>query len=385
MSKSVLSSGQWTWRYCPGNCEESIDWDSIINTYKWVGKMGGVPQNPIFHAEGDVLTHTRNVCEALVSLDEWLKLGQTEKSIIFLAALLHDVAKPVCTSEEDGVIKSRGHARKGELISRGILYRGQEFEPAVPFDIREKIVKLVRYHGLPLLLMEKEYPEKQIAAVSQMINLNWLAMLAKADVLGRISEDRNELLDKIEFFKEYGKENQCLDKPKEFPDSFSRFIYFRKEKGYAGYKAYDNTSFEVVVMSGLPASGKDSWIKNNNKGIPVISLDDIRDEIGISPEDDQGMVIQYAKELAKKYMRNKNSFIWNATNITRMMREQLVDLFVSYGAKVKIVYLEAPYKEVLLRNSSRDKPVPEKVIEKLIDKLEVPDITEAHEVFWWHT
>jgi len=353
-----------------------------MNDHKWVEKMKGVPQNPIFHAEGDVLTHTKNVCEALTSLDEWLQLKQPEQSIIFLAALLHDVAKPICTSEENGVIKSRGHARKGELISRGILYRGLEFEQAVPFGIREKIVKLVRYHGLPLSLMEKEYPEKQIAIVSQMINLGWLAMLAKADVLGRITEDRNELLDKIELFAEYCKENQCFDKPKEFPDSFSRFFYFRKQNGYAEYKAYDNTSFEVIVMSGLPASGKDSWIKNNNKGMPVISLDDIRTEIGIGPEDDQGKVIQYAKEMAKKYMRNKNSFIWNATNITRMIREQLVDLFISYGAKVKIAYLEAPYEEIILRNSGRDKPVPDKIIEKLIDKLEVPDVTEAHEVLW---
>jgi predicted kinase len=230
--------------------------------------------------------------------------------------------------------------------------------------------------------MEKEYPEKQITVVSQMINLDWLAMLSKADVLGRISKDQNELLDRIELFKEYCEENQCFGKPKEFPDSFSRFFYFRKQNGYSGYKAYDNTSFEVIVMSGLPASGKDTWIKNNNKGMPVVCLDDIRTEIGISPEDNQAVVIQYAKEMAKKYLRKKTSFIWNATNVTKMMREQLVDLFISYDAKVKIVYIEAPYEEIITRNSGRDKPVPEKVIEKLIDKLEVPDVTEAHEVLW---
>ncbi len=382
MNNSFLNPEQWTYKYCPSNREESIDWGSVFNAHIWVREMEGVPQDPIFHAEGDVLRHTQNVCEALVSLDEWLQLEQTEQSIVFLAALLHDVGKPICTSEEDGVIKSRGHARKGELISRGILYRGHKFEKAIPISIREKIAKLVRFHGLPLSLMDKENPEKQITVVSQMINLDWLAMLSKADVLGRISKDRNELLEKIELFKEYCEENQCYEKPKKFPDSFSRFFYFRKENGYAGYKAYDNTTFEVIVMSGLPASGKDTWIKNNNKGMPIICLDDIRAEIRIDPEDDQGRVIQYAKEMAKKYMRKKNSFIWNATNVTKMIREQLVDLFVSYGAKVKIVYIEAPYQEIIKRNSDRDKPVPEKIIEKLIDKLEVPDVTEAHEVLW---
>jgi predicted kinase len=44
--------------------------------------------------------------------------------------------------------------------------------------------------------------------------------------------------------------------------------------------------------------------------------------------------------------------------------------------------MEAPYKEVLRRNRERSRSVPENIIERMIAKLEVPDITEAHHVEW---
>ncbi len=100
----------------------------------------------------------------------------------------------------------------------------------------------------------------------------------------------------------------------------------------------------------------------------------------ILPTDRQGEVIYQARNKAKEYLRLKKSFVWNATNITYTLRSQLISLFTDYGAKVKIVYLEQPYKDILRRN--RERKVPEDVIDRMIKKLEVPDVTEAHEVNW---
>lgn len=41
-------------------------------------------------------------------------------------------------------------------------------------------------------------------------------------------------------------------------------------------------------------------------------------------------------------LRLHQPFIWNATNLTRKLRGQLIDLFQNYGAKTKIIYLEVP-------------------------------------------
>lgn len=73
-------------------------------------------------------------------------------------------------------------------------------------------------------------------------------------------------------------------------------------------------------------------------------------------------------------------FVWNATNITRLMRQQLVDLFVLYDAKVKIVYVEKPYDVWRKQNRSREHMLPEDVLDKMLAKFEIPQLTEAHEV-----
>ena len=54
----------------------------------------------------------------------------------------------------------------------------------------------------------------------------------------------------------------------------------------------------------------------------------------------------------------------------------------SYRAKVRLVYLDAPLEAILRRNRERQNVVPEKVIYNLMDTLEVPDMTEAHQVQW---
>jgi len=46
---------------------EDLDWQTITNKFEWIRDMIGVPQDPVFHAEGDVWTHTRMVTEEVIS------------------------------------------------------------------------------------------------------------------------------------------------------------------------------------------------------------------------------------------------------------------------------------------------------------------------------
>ena len=87
-----------------------MDWDEITDLYPWIREMRGCPQDPRYHAEGDVWIHVRLVCEALTGLSGWQALSRQKRECVFWGALLHDVAKPVCTRQEpDGRITSRGH------------------------------------------------------------------------------------------------------------------------------------------------------------------------------------------------------------------------------------------------------------------------------------
>ncbi|HEY5745425.1 MAG TPA: AAA family ATPase [Chryseolinea sp.] len=83
---------------------------------------------------------------------------------------------------------------------------------------------------------------------------------------------------------------------------------------------------------------------------------------------------------AKALLRKGQPFAWNATNTTRQLRTQWIDLFVSYKARVKLVYIETSYKEWINQNSNREFPVPNQVLSRLLSKLEVPLPQEAHRV-----
>ncbi|SFJ84502.1 AAA family ATPase [Thermoflavimicrobium dichotomicum] len=376
--KKAIQQITWTFPFAPSSHPFEVDWDAMTSQYGWLQALKGISQDPAYHAEGDVYTHTRMVVEELMKLHEWQKRSATEQSILFAAALLHDVAKPVCTRQEvDGRISSRGHAKQGAIMARQILWN-----LSTPILIREAIVSLIRFHGLPLWFLEKADPEKAVFAASLQIPLDWVALLAEADVRGRICDDQQELLTRIQLFREFCQEHHCYTHPRSFPSAHARFRYFYGLQADPCYSPYLQPTFEVIMMAGLPGAGKDTWIHRHGRDLPVISLDHIREQYHISPENAQGKVIQLAREQAKEYLRQKQSFIWNATNITQHIRKPLIQLFASYGASIRIIYLDTPPSVVLERNHQRKKPVPDHVIRKLVSRLEVPHLDEAHQVDW---
>ncbi|MEM7726838.1 MAG: AAA family ATPase [Cyanobacteria bacterium P01_A01_bin.45] len=368
----------WVFPYCPHGDDWFIDWFGLERDFEWLRRLGNCPQDARFHAEGDVLTHTKLVCEALVNLSAWKILPREKRSILFAAALLHDVAKPAVTGvEEDGTISSKGHALQGARMTQEILW-----DLGVPFHCREAVINLVKYGSLPLWFWDKPNPEKSVIRVSQFISCDMLSLLAEADVRGRYCQDKNQLLERIEFFREFCRENDCFDKPRKFLSTHSRFVYFHKENANPNYHAYDHTRFQVTMMSGLPGSGKDTWIRENCSGMKIISLDDLRRSMGVKPTENQGIVANKAKAIAKDYMRNGQSFVWNATNINQQLRGILIRLFSSYQARIRIVYLEVGWEELLERNKIRIHQVPEQVLYKMRNRLDVPKVIEAHEVKW---
>lgn len=353
-------------------------WENLCK-FSWVNDMYGVPQSPVHHAEGNVAVHTQMVLQELEQMKAFQDLSLQEQEIIWASALMHDVEKRSTTFiDEDGHIVSPVHAKKGALTTRQILYRDLE----TPFYIRESVVGLVRYHGLPLWVFEKEYPVQALLKASLEVNTRWLAILATADVLGRECSDQKEMLYRIELFRELCMEQDCWGQPRLFPSELSKFQYFRKEEQSPDYLPFDTTHSEAIILSGLPGSGKDFFLKKNFPQHAVISLDDMRRKSKINYRDTKGngRVIQEAKELAKTYLRNRQPFVWNATNITLQMREQLIDLFAVYDPIIRIIYLEVPYKKLLSQNKNRDFPIPEPALEKMIGKLEVPRSWEAHKV-----
>lgn len=353
-------------------------WAAVGEAYPWLVGLRGCPQDALHHAEGDVWVHTGLVVGALTGDAAFLALPEGERRRLFMAALLHDVAKPRCTKvEEEGRITSRGHSRRGAIMARAILWR-----MGVDVGVREQIAALVRWHQAPFHLIERADAERSALAISQTARCDWLALLAKADARGRVSADQGRMLENVALFREYCRELGCLERPYPFPSDHSRARYFRAAAGDPTYLAHDATRCEVTLLSGLPGAGKDTWLREHAPALPVVSLDALRVALGVLPTDNQGAVIARARELAREHLRAGRDFAWNATNLSRALREQSLGLFADYGARVRIVYLEVPEARLRRQNRERAAVVPEAALERLLDRWEVPDLTEAERVEW---
>ncbi|MCY1061202.1 AAA family ATPase [Nannocystis sp. SCPEA4] len=361
---------------CPADPRVStaVPWDSLSEP--WIAPMASCPQDPEHHAEGDVWTHTKMVCEALVGLPGWQALAPADREVVFAAALLHDIAKPVCTRIEDGRIRQPGHSPRGALMVRAMLWK-MGVAPAV----RERIAALVRTHQIPFFLIDQDDARRRAAKISQTVRCDHLALLTRADALGRICRDVQKLLDNIDLFVDFCAEHECLDQAWTFPSAHTRFVYFRSEDRDPRFAVHDDTRCEVVLMSGLPGSGKDHWIAHN-LDLPVVSLDALREELDLDHTGPQHAVIQAAREQAREHLRRGQSFVWNATNLSRDLRGRLIDLCADYGARVRIVFLDTPYRRVLRQNRERAAQVPLAAIERMLARWEPPDLTEAHQVEW---
>ena len=364
---------------------DDLKWDEITAAFPWVKDMVDVEQDSIWHAEGNVNIHTRMVTQALLRLPEFHLESEQDRHILFASALLHDVEKRSTTirewSEEEKreVVGAPRHAKKGEYTARDILYR--EFD--CPFEIREKICKMVRWHGVPLWAMDKKDPTKTVIDSSLHIKNRWLGMFAKADAIGRSCADLDSLLLRIEIFEEICKDHSVWDEPYEFKSELGQFLYFYDEdKTYPDYEPYDDYVGEVTILCGLPGAGKSTYIKDRHGSAPVVSMDAIRRERKIKRGDKkaEGQMLQHVKELAKTYLRKSTPFIWDATNITRNDRGKLIDMAVTYKYKVKLVYIEPDYKTLLQQNSDREYKVPESTIKGYLRGLEVPSPSEAYVV-----
>jgi putative nucleotidyltransferase with HDIG domain len=371
----------WTFPGCPVPPDWTLDYNGLVDRFDWIAAMADCPQDPLWHAEGNVQTHVGMVCHALADLPAWRALPEVDRHIVFAAALLHDVAKPKVTQEEDGRLRSRGHALAGMRMARRILAEDEAFGvTGTPLAIREQICALVRHHGLPGTFLNKPDPRRSIITAAETARCDLLCILAEADARGRICAQPDDMKDRVAIFADFARECDCYDRSYPFASDHSRFRYHRTLGAEPTIDIYDASRATVTLMSGLPASGKDSWIRCHAADQPLISLDDLRSQLDIDPGDDQSPVIRAAKEKAKDYLRAGRSFVWNATNTTRMIRDGLIDLFAAYSARIHIVYCEAPPAEIRQRNARRQSPVPERVIEKLWAHLDVPDKTEAHRV-----
>lgn len=353
-----------------------LDW---AEAQDWAEPMRRCGQDAEWYAEGDVWTHTRLVFEQVARLPEYPSLRRAEQLTLLFVALLHDAGKPATTvlDPESGRIRSPKHSLVGAALAREVL-RDLECD----LRSRELIVQLVRYHGRPPYLLEYPNPEGEVIRLSWLLSNHLLYLFALADTRGRRTHATTRAEEAPHLWREVAGEHDCLRAGYPFVNDQARFLFYRNALSSLHYTPHEDYSCTVTLLCGLPGAGKDTWLAQERPGLPVVSLDQVRQELAIEPTDNQGTVLQAAREQCRVHLRARRDFAFNATNLTALVRRQWVDLFVDYGARIAMVYLEPPLATVLRQNKERAKSVPERVIRRLHEKTEIPTIAEAHSVEW---
>lgn len=139
-----------------------------------------VRQNPVYHAEGDVWTHTMMV------LDEAAKLRHRAANPYWfmLSAVTHDFGKAVCTEEKEGVLHAYQHEVKGLPLIEAFLRRITSETKLI-----EYVLNLSEYHMKPNTVAGARSAVKVTTRMfDQSVDPEGLICLALADDRGRITQ-----------------------------------------------------------------------------------------------------------------------------------------------------------------------------------------------------
>ncbi len=143
----------------------------------------GCAQEPEWHPEGDVWTHTLMVIDKARALNG--DLDRPRLITVMLGAVCHDLGKPATTSFIDGRLRSLDHEEAGVPPTLGLLDR-LNVHTIDGFDVRTQVVGLVAHHLRPGMFHKARHVgDGAFRRLAQKVDLELLARLARADCLGR--------------------------------------------------------------------------------------------------------------------------------------------------------------------------------------------------------
>ena len=148
--------------------------------------LEATPQDPEWHPEGNVWTHTLQVVDEAATLLEGLEADRPRRLAVMLGALCHDLGKPATTRFEDGRVRSRGHEEAGLPPTESLLARWN-VHTRQGYDLRAQVLALVAQHLKPGQLYDERerVSDGAIRRLARKCEADLLYRVARADCLGR--------------------------------------------------------------------------------------------------------------------------------------------------------------------------------------------------------
>lgn len=146
----------------------------------------------------------------------------------------------------------------------------------------------------------------------------------------------------------------------------------------------------LYFMVGLPASGKSTWAEANKEKLNAVvhSSDAIREELGdINDQSKNELVFNTLHKRIKEDLMNGKNVIYDATNLSRKRRINFISHELKNIPCEKVCVLFAtPYECCVKNNATRERKVPEHVLERMYKLFNIPCLQEGWNdihIVWW--
>jgi len=133
---------KWSHAAHPGAGLTALRASGWLALYPELVALIDCPQEPRWHSEGDVWTHTVLVVEQAARVATERGFSLEERELLLLAALCHDLGKPATTRHLDGAIRSPEHCPAGVEPAMALLKRihaPHRFAPLLAPLVREHL------------------------------------------------------------------------------------------------------------------------------------------------------------------------------------------------------------------------------------------------------
>ena len=145
----------------------------------------GIPQDPNYHPEGDVWEHTMQVIDQAALLRDL----SSDPLAFMISAMCHDFGKTVTSEAVNGRVHAYGHEIEGLTVAEQFLDRITTDKKLLKY-----VLNMIKLHMQPNQIVRSRAHKKSFMKMfDRSICPEDLLLLAKADSLGRKSENSDDL------------------------------------------------------------------------------------------------------------------------------------------------------------------------------------------------